>query len=343
MDRAVGGVDTADSSAASIGGVVSGDPVGILAIVGVIASQVVLITAVLYYFGWVRSNTFLSYFGVDASIAGYSTTDYVLLSIRVAFPPFIRAALIVLVLVGVHRLMVMPTLERAKPGFTPPSPFAAQIVAGSAAPLPMRSAVVRALRRPQALASRWRPGPSGIRWFLFAAHVVGVTLVAVVLTAVMLPAQIGVALGLWLPLTLIAAVTMLGYVTYLRSVCSDVLSTPGSPHVAPLSRAYTLTLLTLGLAATLWAVGLYGNQVGIGTAINMVDHLPDQPDVTIYSIDRMAITGPGIVAAEITQPGTKYHYQYSGLRLLLHSPDRYLLLPEGWRHGQDWRASHIPD
>ncbi|MDQ3765510.1 MAG: hypothetical protein M3460_29955 [Actinomycetota bacterium] len=25
----------------------------------------------------------------------------------------------------------------------------------------------------------------------------------------------------------------------------------------------------------------------------------------------------------------------TGLRLLLHSPDKYLLLPKDWRHGQD--------
>jgi len=42
-----------------------------------------------------------------------------------------------------------------------------------------------------------------------------------------------------------------------------------------------------------------------------------------------------VVVTEITQPGTKYHYQYSGLRLLLHSSDKYLLLPVGWQYEQD--------
>lgn len=336
MDRAEGSAYTADDSAVPIDGVESGGhPVGVLAIVGVIASQVVLITAVLYYFGWVRTYTFLSYFGVDPSMAGYSTADYVLRSIKVAFPPLIRASLTFLVLFGVHRSMVMPTLERAEPGFIPPPPSAAQTVAGSALSVPKRSAVVRALRWARALTLRWRPGHCGIRWLLFVVHVAGVALAMVVLTGILLPAQIGVALGLWLPLMLIAAVTMLGYVTYLRSRYPASLSTAGSWHAAPSSRTYTLTLLTLGLISTLWAVGLYGNQVGIDTATDMVDHLPDQPGVTIYSIDRMAIAGPGVIVAEITEPGAKYHYQYSGLRLLLHSPDRYLLLPKGWRHGQD--------
>lgn len=108
-----------------------------------------------------------------------------------------------------------------------------------------------------------------------------------------------------------------------------------SRQLAPGSRAYTLTLLALGLVAALWTVGLYADQFGTDDAIYIGDHLPDQPGITIYSIDRIAISGPGVVAAEITQPDTKYHYQYSGLRLLLHSSERYLLLPVGWQHGQD--------
>jgi len=138
-----------------------------------------------------------------------------------------------------------------------------------------------------------------------------------------------------LPLMLIASVALLGYVKHLRSRYSATLAPTGSrPPILP-SRVYTLTLLTPGLAATLWWVGLYGYQVGRSLATEMVRHLPNRPAVTIYSIDRIAITGPGVVSTEITQLGSKYHYQYSGLRLLLHSPDRYLLLPKDWRHGQD--------
>lgn len=327
-----GGAAGADSSAAPAGGTAPGrDPSSVLTIIGAITSQLAVITALLYYFGWVRTYYSLSYFGVDLSLAGYGTVDYVLRSIAVAFPPFIRAAFTALVLLGFHRLLVAPTLEDAESECTTASAPAAHPIAG---PDTARPAAVRVARWAQTLARR-RPGIRGIRWFVGAIHVAGVALAGVVLTGVLLPEQIGVPLGLLLPLLLAAAVTLLGYVTHVRSRYPVSLAPAGSRQAAPASPAYVMTLLALGLIAALSAVGLYGEQVGIGLATNTAGRLPDQPSVTIYSTERISIAGPGVVAAEITQPSSKYHYQYSGLRLLLHAPDRYLLLPVGWQHGQD--------
>lgn len=114
-----GGSGAAGDSAPPTSGTARGGDFGsVLAIVGVIASQAVLITAVLYYFGWVRTNGFLSYFGVDPNMAGFSTADYVLRSISVAFAPLISAAFIALVLCGMHRLLVAPTLEGTESGLS---------------------------------------------------------------------------------------------------------------------------------------------------------------------------------------------------------------------------------
>jgi hypothetical protein len=325
----------ADGSAAPAGGTAPGENFGgVLAIIGVITSQLALITALLYYFGWVRTSSFLSYFGIDPRMAGYGTADYVLRSIRVAFPPFICAAVITLMLFGVHRLIVGATLDRgAVPGFTAPS-TAADSVTSLTASHPGQPAGRRIIHRASTLACQ-RPSPRGMRWCLNAVHATGAALVVVVFIGVLLPGQIGVPLGLVLPLLLIAAVSVLGYVAYLRSTYPATLTLPGSRPAAPIPRAYTLTLIALGLVAALWAVGLYGDQIGVGVATDFADYLPDQPSVMIYSTERIAVAGPGVVAAEITQPGTKYHYQYSGLRLLLHAPDKYLVLPVGWRHGRD--------
>lgn len=175
-----------------------------------------------------------------------------------------------------------------------------------------------------------------LRWLVRTVHATGLTLGTVVLTGVLLPKQIGAPLGVLLPLLLIAAASLLGYVTHLRSRYPDALASNGLRQAVPESRTYpSLTLLALGLVAAIWAVSLYGDQVGTGAATDMVDHLSEQRGITIYSIERIALTGPGVVSAEITQPGAKYHYQYTGLRLLLHSPEGYLLLPAGWRHGED--------
>jgi hypothetical protein len=327
-----GGAAGAHSSAAPAGGTAPGrDPSSVLTIIGAITSQLAVITALLYYFGWVRASYQLSYFGVDPSLAGYGTVDYVLRSTAVAFPPFIRVAFTALVLLGFHRLVVAPTLEDAESGFTTASAPTAHPITG---PDTARPAAVRVVRWAQALARR-RPGIRRMRWLIGAVHVAGVALIGVVLAGVLLPDQIGVPLGILLPLLLAAAVTLLGYVAHVRSRYPVSLAPAGSRQAAPASPAYIVTLLVLGLVAALSAVSLYGEQVGIGLATDAAGRLRDQPSVTIFSTERISIAGPGVVAAEITQPSSKYHYQYSGLRLLLHSPDRYLLLPVGWQHGQD--------
>jgi hypothetical protein len=310
----------------------------VLTLIGTITSQVVLITGLLYYFGWVRIHSFLDYFGVDPSLVGYSTADYVLRSINVAFPPFIRAAFAFLVLFGFHRLMMVPLLMRAMRSAPPPSKTATSEVSGPAilrAARPSRSRAVGLVVHSVRALGRWRPGSSGIRWFIGVLQAIGISLAAAVLTGVLFPEQIGVPLGLFLPLLLIVSVALLGYVAHVRSRYPEALAATPPPPSVPPSRAYILTLLALGLAAGLWAVSLYGDHVGTRLATDMVTQLPARSGVVIYSTERIALNGPGVVVVEITQPGAKYHYQYTGLRLLARSPDRFLLLPLRWQHGRD--------
>lgn len=44
-----------------------------LTIIGTITSQVVLITALFYYFGWVYTRSYFNYFGIHASLAWSGT------------------------------------------------------------------------------------------------------------------------------------------------------------------------------------------------------------------------------------------------------------------------------
>ena len=50
------------------------------------ASQTVVLTAVLFYFGWARVRATYAYFGVDVSVLNFSVSDYVLRSVSTAFP-----------------------------------------------------------------------------------------------------------------------------------------------------------------------------------------------------------------------------------------------------------------
>lgn len=277
---------------------------GLLAAVGAITSQAVLITALLYYFGWVRSHARLGYFGIDPGLVGYSTPDYVLYSINVAFLPFTYAALVILALLGLHRMVVLPTLNRA--ASTPPSDTSGD-------------GVQRLIRR-----------------FVVMAHTLAVMLALTAIIGIVFPAQVGIPLGITLPLLLVASVSLFGYLGHLRAKYPEQLAwRVRQPQVAPNSRVQTLVLLSIGLLASLWAVSLYGDHTGTRTAIDMAARLPYQSEVVVYSTTRIALNGPGVSVTEITQPGTKYHYQYNGLRLLAHSTDKYILLPMYWQHGRD--------
>jgi hypothetical protein len=65
-------------------------------VAGLLLSQTAVLTALLFYFGWVRSRETYGYFGVDVELLGFSASDYVLRSVNSAFRP-----LMVLGLLGV--------------------------------------------------------------------------------------------------------------------------------------------------------------------------------------------------------------------------------------------------
>lgn len=71
-----------------------------------VASLVALATALLYYFGWRRSEAQARAFGADASVFGMSTQDYVLRSIDVVLLPAIALLLALLLAVWAHRRLL---------------------------------------------------------------------------------------------------------------------------------------------------------------------------------------------------------------------------------------------
>lgn len=265
------------------------------AIIGKITSHTAAIGAVLFYFGWLRTHAIFDYFGIDPTLISYSPIDYMLRSVNVAFPPLIGGACAALILFGVHHFAISPMLDRMK-------------------------------------RSRAR---NVIRWIVLAAQALAAALIAVGITGVLFPDQIGIPLGIVLPLLLIAATIMLGYTAYLQSHYPGLL---GRIRMGPQNVSFRLhrtVLLTLGLLASLWTVGLYANHLGTQIATAWARRLPAEPTAVIYSTDRISLFGPGVQVAEFNQPGTKYHYQYSGIRLLARCNDKLLLLPGGWQRGRD--------
>ena len=86
-------------------------------------------------------------------------------------------------------------------------------------------------------------------------------------------------------------------------------------------------------ACFLWATGLYANNLGIRAAHNIAGSLPTQTAVDVYSVQSLALSGPGVHVQHL-RAESFYHYRYYGLRLLLAESSTYYLLPVGWSHEQ---------
>jgi hypothetical protein len=65
-----------------------------------------VLTAVLYYFGYVREQALFSYFGVDLGSVELTTTDYVVRSAGAVFAPLARVWLVGVVALVAHHLVV---------------------------------------------------------------------------------------------------------------------------------------------------------------------------------------------------------------------------------------------
>src|SRR5829696_1227867 len=58
-----------------------------------------LLTALAYYFGWVRTDALYAYFGIDVGHLGLSTTDYILRSVEPLWLP--ASVMLLIILLGV--------------------------------------------------------------------------------------------------------------------------------------------------------------------------------------------------------------------------------------------------
>lgn len=115
-----------------------------LSVVSTIGPPLTIATALMIYFGWARSDTQARMMGIDVSLFGFSTQDYVLRSIRTLFLPLLALAVLGLAGVGVH-VRVEQRLQ--EPAARPRLRVVA--VAGSALGLAVAGlAIVRAVQEP---------------------------------------------------------------------------------------------------------------------------------------------------------------------------------------------------
>lgn len=72
---------------------------------GSVVGPSALVTALLFYFGWAKTNAFCQYFGINVSMLGLSTQDYLLQSIHSLLIPLGGTLIAGLVLLWAHRVV----------------------------------------------------------------------------------------------------------------------------------------------------------------------------------------------------------------------------------------------
>lgn len=83
----------------------SGLPPQLAKILGAIVAPTTLLTALLYYFGWSHAYWFCNYFGVNSTVLGFTSTDYLMRSVDALFVPMTVAASAALLAVWGHSLL----------------------------------------------------------------------------------------------------------------------------------------------------------------------------------------------------------------------------------------------
>jgi hypothetical protein len=269
-------------------------------ILGSIIASTTVLTAVLFYFGYVSARAEYEYFGLDVDTTGLSTQEFIMRSGQTLFVPLLGLILLTVALLMLHAWItkrIAPT-----PG-TEPTPG-----------LPAVN-----LQR--------------VRFLARAARAVG----ALVLAAgiVLLPAYACLRdwapYGLVTPLLLASGAALFAYATYFVNVLqrnkSDV-----SAQGAAVSRLVPVLLIGCVIASIFWATATVAEGVGRAQAMDIAKRLDTLPSVILDTKEKLFLRDPGVEETELAPPsaGQTFHYRYRHLRLLIEGKDRMFLVPDKW-------------
>ncbi|WP_371497065.1 hypothetical protein OG871_13885 [Kitasatospora sp. NBC_00374] len=299
---------------------------------GTVVAPTSALTALLYYFGHQHAYWFFASFGVDLSPLGMSTVDYLRRSLDALFVPLVVLAAVALAAPAGHRLLTARLAAR-------PGPRTVRLTV----------ATLAALALPTALTGLW----SVFATTFLTAHLVAAPAalaVGVTLLAYALHLHRSVPTG-GVPAPPTAPATPDPQPTPTAPAAPDTVPpTPAAPATAPPGRATAQTpppgplpaarplsvtewavVVTLVGVSLFWAANDYAAAVGRTRAAQFVAELPALPEAVVYSEHGLGITAPGVVETRCQAPDSAYAFRYDGLRLMIQSGGRYVLLPAHWR------------
>ncbi len=285
-------------------------------LIGKVIAPTTLLVALLYYFGWVRTNALYLYFGIDQSVLGFSLQDYLLRSAATAFAS--ARWLLILSLAAVWGHIGLGRLMKSR--------LASRHTWLALWPARLILAVGVLLVLGSDIAVRFGP----YRWIRFLYYplvwTAGVVLIAY---GVRLYAQRRKAEAALRRAEAEAdkPADKGGQGALPQPAQSEAPESGISRGLYQLSWGLVIAILFAGL---FWIVADYAQLVGRQQAEQTAAGLTRVPSVIVYSRDPLSLEVPGVTEVEVSGGQSVYRYRYTGLRFLVRSGEKYFLLPESW-------------
>jgi hypothetical protein len=284
----------------------------VFSVLGALGAIITLVAAIMYYFGWRRSDAQARAMSVDVSVFGFSSQDYVLRSIGSLYVPLLVILGLSLLWVWCHlllrQLLTSDWLDQRSHRSTLATAAKVVLVAGAAlaATCVLFSALVGRELAP------WPIDP----------------------TAELLADREWVV-----PLTLVVSTLLSAYAVWLRRQL--VGRRQGSSALWSTVVPAVLVAATV-LLAGFWLLEEYAASVGRDYASDVADSVDRLPRTVVTSATPLGIQAPGVEEQLITEAGDTERYRTTGLRLLARSGGKVVLVHDGW-NSVSGRVIVLPD
>lgn len=301
----------------------SAPALGLVSMVFKVMAPTAVITALLYYFGWARTDAAARRAGVDQSLFGFSTNDYLLRSVGPLFKPFglgLLAVAVIAVALGGIRTRVR---RRISDGSLPPHRV------------------------------------NHVGWGLLAVSAAATTGAALLLPTIrtQTPGH-SAALLMFVGAATLGGALSLADVQRGEAARSELRRHQLGREDEQHEPAQLSDLLSpqrgwlLGVVVALVVVGLFAATLrlafedGEASIVDYARTIDRQPSVIITSTQPLDIDLPG-VESHVLLPSAKYRddprYRYSGLHLLLEANQRLFLVTRAFgRSDEAWAVAVVP-
>ncbi|SRR6266571_900719 len=280
-----------------------------------------VISALLFYFGYVASRAQYAYFGIDVDMVELGTQNYIMRS-----PQPLLVPLLVFTLLGASLLFVHSEFRRRVQ--------AAARAAHADADMPERTQAQRRLRRA-------RRAVRAVVLAGLAVLVLGMLLVFGYsalrdwpLFDLMIPLLLAIGGGLvaygWRSTDVLRETTR-PPAPPSKGRAAGRGASPASDDAALLRLATRVLLYALIAVSVLWATATVAQWSGRGLARNLALHLDRLPRVILDTKERLFLHSPGVQESQLpASDGQTFRFRYRNLRLLIMGHDRMFLVPEHW-------------